>query len=130
MLIWPDKSWEDFAYDYGTGMLSFGVPELYHATESVYNRDLEGFLYSATLATAVHSTWYGAYYAHRAYDTARHGGKNVKNMGFHKTMKHKGAGIGLAARSIWPIGAAALIIYTGVKYKDVGLRYMGLGGGG
>ncbi len=81
----------EFLKHYLSGLFTLGIPELYHLSRSLYDRDMDAFFFHVKTTAMVHSTWYLAWRGLRHWDIFRHGGKNIKGMNFHKMMSHKGA---------------------------------------
>lgn len=91
---------EQYLYDVGTGVMLFGIPDVYHLTRAAYEGDMDSFAYYSAVAAGVHGTWYAAYRGVRAYDIARHGGKNIAGMSYHSAIQGKGPLATLAVRTI------------------------------
>ncbi len=104
---------EEFMEDVAMGMVSAGLPEAYHISEAIYDRDTEALAYHLKVAGTVHGTWYTGYRLVMLWDLYRHGGKNIMN--FHKAMQ----GVN-ALRGITLSAVSSLVVFTGVHY---GLKY-------
>ncbi len=133
MAIMPSLTGDEFLDDYIYGMPSMGIPEMYLLTKAVAENDVDQFKYSLKVSGMVHATWYAGYRLVVAWDLARHAGKNVKGLTYHKAMQYKGAATGMGIKRValatWPVAASALIFYSYFEFKDVGLRYLGLPSG-
>jgi hypothetical protein len=111
--------WElsEFDKDVSTGMVSFGIPEMYHIYEAIYYGDEEALAYHLKVAGVVHGTWYSAYQLGKMWELYRHGRGMLS---FHEAMAGKGqalrAGASLAARSAVWLGP--LVGVLAITYDD------------
>ncbi len=101
---------EEFMEDVALGMVSAGLPEAYHITKAIYERDTEALAYHLKVAGTVHGTWYTAYRLNLLWDLYRHGGKNI--ISFHKAMQGVNALRGMTASAV----AIPALVLTGAYY--------------
>lgn len=104
----------------------FGVPDLYYLSKAVYDEDYDAFAYYSAVTAGVHGTWYAAYRMVRSYDLARHAGKNVKALKFHKAIQGKGPLTTLALRAVFIPATYGIAAYT---VETMPHRMVGITGG-
>ncbi len=100
------------AEDIALGMVSFGIPELYHIFEAIYYDDEEALMYHLKIAGIVHGLWFTGYKLVQAWEWFRHG-RDV--MSFHQAMQGKGALIGQFARATAPVTSLLASTYAQSK---------------
>lgn len=112
-----DWEFSEFEKDVATGMVSFGIPEMYHMYEVIYYGDEEALAYHLKVAGIVHGTWYSAYQLGKMWELYRHG-RGI--LSFHEIMAGKGqtlrAGASLAARSAVWLGPVVGVL--AIAHKD------------
>ncbi len=108
---------EEFMEDVALGMVSAGLPEAYHISKAIYERDTEALAYHLKVAGTVHGTWYTGYRLAILWDLYRHGGKNV--ISFHKAMQGVNALRGMVATAP-SIAIPALVVggVLSIAHKD------------
>ncbi len=111
----------EFLADILSGALTLGIPEAYLMAESIHTGDEDQFWYSLRVTATIHTLWYNAWRAARAWDLFRHGGKNVLGMNFHRAMQGVNAMRGVFYRSVLtnPIMVPVAAAIGTVAYADM-----------
>ncbi len=107
-----------FAYDVASGMPTFGIPEMYHIAEAMYEGDTDALKYHLSVAGTVHALWYGGYQMAKAWEFYRHG---RSMMSFHTAMSQKGPLMsqGLRAFLVSPYAVPVAAAIGTVAYADM-----------
>ncbi len=100
------------AEDIALGMVSFGIPELYHIYEAIYYDDEEALAYHLKIAGIVHGLWFAGYKLAQAWEWFRH---SRTIMPFHQALQGKGALIGQFARATAPVTSLLASTYAQSK---------------
>jgi hypothetical protein len=118
MIDITDEEWQQLGEDVALGMVSFGIPELYHIFEAIYHGDEEALAYHLKVAGIVHGLWFTGYKLVQAWELFRHG---RTAMSFHHAMQGKGALMGQFARSflVSPAAIPVLGVAAGVAYSHI-----------
>ncbi len=96
MISITGEEYERMREDLALGMVSFGIPELFHIYEAIYYGDEEALAYHLKVAGIVHGTWYSGYQLARMWEFYRHG---RAIMPFHTAMSGKGTLLGRSMRA-------------------------------
>ena len=100
MIDITEHEFSEFEKDVALGMVSFGIPELYHMYEAIYYGDEEALAYHLKVAGMVHGLWYTGYKLASMWELYRHG-RTI--MPFHEALSGKGTLMGRAIKLSAPV---------------------------
>ncbi len=110
---------EQAAYDYGYGLIGFGIPSAYHLASATAERDIEEFKYALAIEAGVLATqygilrflnWYQGPKYHMTFHALHRGFGVVRSLAFRAVVTNPlsilaaGAAISLAQGKGWGLG--------------------------